>query len=187
MADRGPASSEPVAAYDTLKKPHYLIALGIGAIGGIIAAFAETVYIGVAAAALLVGGASLFTLALAVAIAPLVEESTKPLGLLLLKEDERLRFDLPSWALLGSLAGIGFGFAENAVYFFAALPYGLGVSLSLLFMRGLLTVPLHAMTTTITGFGIGIWQKSQNARLLLVCLLIAMIIHGSMNLLASLV
>jgi RsiW-degrading membrane proteinase PrsW (M82 family) len=98
-----------------------------------------------------------------------------------------MRFDLPSWALLGSLAGIGFGFAENVVYFFAALPYGLTVSFSLLFMRSLLTVPLHAMTTTITGFGIGLWQKSRNARLLLVCLVIAMIIHGSMNLLASLV
>jgi RsiW-degrading membrane proteinase PrsW (M82 family) len=186
MADRGPADTEPVEAYDLLKRPHYLIALGIGAISGLIAAFGETLYIGVAAATLIVSG-SLFTLALTVAIAPLVEESTKPLGLLLLKEDERLRFDLPSWALLGSLAGVGFGFAENVVYFFAALPDGLGVSLSLLFMRGLLTVPLHAMTTTIVGFGIGIWQKSQNGRLLLVCLVIAMIIHGSMNLLASLV
>ena len=186
MADRGPADTEPVAAYDNLKRPHYLIAAGIGAISGLLAAFGETLYIGVAAATLIVSG-SLLTFALVVAIAPLVEESTKPLGLLLLKEDERLRFDLPNWALLGSLAGVGFGFAENAVYFFAALPYGLGVSFSLLFMRGLLTVPLHAITTTITGFGIGIWQRSQNARLLLVCLVVAMIIHGSMNLLASLV
>ena len=186
MADRGPADTEPVDGYDILKRPHYLIAAGIGAISGLIAAFGETLYIGVAAVTLIVSG-SLFTLALTVAIAPLVEESTKPLGLLLLKEDQRMRFDLPSWALLGSLAGIGFGFAENVVYFFAALPYGLTVSLSLLFMRSLLTVPLHAMTTTITGFGIGLWQKSRNARLLLVCLVIAMIIHGSMNLLASLV
>jgi RsiW-degrading membrane proteinase PrsW (M82 family) len=186
MADRGPASTEPVDGYDILKRPHYLIALGIGAISGLIAAFGETLYIGVAAATLLVSG-SLFTLALTTAIAPLVEESTKPLGLLLLKEDERLRFDLPSWALLGSLAGVGFGFAENVVYFFGALPYGLGVAFSLLFMRGLLTAPLHAMTTTITGFGIGMWQKSQNARLLLVCLVTAMVIHGSFNLLASVV
>jgi RsiW-degrading membrane proteinase PrsW (M82 family) len=186
MADRGPASTSPIDAYDVLKRPHYLIALGVGAISGIIAAFGETLYIGVAAAALLVSS-TLFTLAITVAIAPLVEESTKPLGLLLLKEDERLRFDLPSWALLGSLAGVGFGFAENVVYFFAALPYGLSVSFSLLLMRSLLTVPLHGMTTTITGFGIGVWQKSGNARLLLVCLITAMIIHGSMNLLASLV
>jgi RsiW-degrading membrane proteinase PrsW (M82 family) len=186
MADRGPADTEPLDRYDLLKRPHYLIALGIGAISGLIAAFGETLYIGVAAATLIVSG-SLFTLAAVVAIAPLVEESTKPLGLLLLKEEEQLRFDLPGWALLGSLAGVGFGFAENAVYFFAALPYGLGVAFSLLFMRGLLTVPLHAMTTTLTGFGIGMWQKSQNARVLLIFLVAAMIIHGSFNLLASLV
>jgi RsiW-degrading membrane proteinase PrsW (M82 family) len=186
MADRGSADTEPVEAYDILKRPHYLIALGIGAISGLIAAFGEILYLGVAVATQLVSG-SLFTLATTVAIAPLVEESTKPLGLLLLKEDERLKFDLPSWALLGSLAGVGFGFAENVVYFFAALPYGLGVSLSLLFMRGLLTVPLHAMTTTLTGFGIGMWQKSQNTRPLLFLLVTAMIIHGSFNLLASLV
>ncbi len=186
MADRGSASAEPLAVYDSLKRPHYLIALGIGAIGGFIAAFAETFYIGIAAATLLVSG-SLFALALAVVIAPLVEESVKPLGLLLLKEDQGLKFDLPSWAILGSLAGIGFGFAENVFYFLSALPFGLDVSLSLFLMRGLLTAPLHGITTTITGFGIGLWQKSQNARLLLVCLLTAMIIHGSFNFLASVV
>lgn len=186
MADRGSAASEPVETYDSLKRPHYLIALGIGAIGGFIAAFAETIYVGIAAVTLLVNG-SLFTFALAIVIAPLVEESVKPLGLLLLKEDQRLRFDLPSWAILGSLAGIGFGFAENVVYFFGALPFGLDVSLSLFLMRGLLTAPLHGISTTITGFGIGLWQKSQNARLLLLSLLFAMIIHGSFNFLASVI
>ena len=186
MADRGSASAEPLETYDTLKRPHYLIALGVGAIGGFIAAFGETLYIGIAAVTLLVSG-SLFALALAIVIAPLVEESVKPLGLLLLKEDQGLKFDLPSWAILGSLAGIGFGFAENVVYFFSALPFGLDVSFSLLLMRGLLTVPLHGISTTITGFGIGLWQKSQNARLLVLFLITAMIIHGSFNLLASVV
>jgi RsiW-degrading membrane proteinase PrsW (M82 family) len=186
MADRGSASTESITGYDRLKRPHYLIALGVGAISGLIAAFGETLYIGIAAATLIVSG-TLFVFALVVAIAPLVEESVKPLGLLLLKEDERLRFDLPSWALLGSLAGVGFGFAENIVYFYSAIPYGLGVAGMLFFMRGLLTAPLHAITTTITGFGIGVWQKSGNARMLLVCLVIAMTIHGSMNLFVSLV
>lgn len=186
MADRGSAGIESLEKYDFLKKPHYLIALGIGAISGLIAAFGETLYLGIAAATLIISR-SLFTLALATAVAPLVEESTKPLGLLLLKEEEGLKFDLPSWAILGSLAGIGFGFAENVVYFLSALPFGLDVSFSLLLMRGLLTVPLHGIATTITGFGIGLWQKSQNARLLLLTLFIAMIIHGSFNFLASVI
>lgn len=186
MADRGSASHEPLEPYDTPKRPHYLIALGIGAIGGFIAAFAEALYIGIAAATLLVSG-SLFALALATVIAPLVEESVKPLGLLLLKEDQGMKFDLQSWAILGSLAGIGFGFAENVVYFLSALPFGLQVAFSLLLMRGLLTAPLHGITTTVAGFGIGLWQKSQNARLLLLCLVIAMTIHGSFNFLVSMV
>ncbi len=186
MADRGSAVAEPLETYDSIKLPHYLIALGVGAIGGFIAAFGETLYIGVAAATLLIGG-SLFTLALAVVIAPLVEESVKPLGLLLLKEDQGLKFNLAGWALLGSFAGVGFGLAENVVYFASALPFGLEVALSLLFMRTLLTVPLHSINTTLTGFGVGLWQKSQNARLLVAFLLAAMIIHGSFNLLASLV
>jgi RsiW-degrading membrane proteinase PrsW (M82 family) len=186
MADRGSASTEPLAAYDALKKPHYLIALGIGAIGGFIAAFAETLYAGIAVATLLVTG-SLLSFVLATVIAPFVEECVKPLGLLLLKEDQGLRFDLPSWAILGTIAGIGFGLAENIVYFSSALPFGLDVSLWLLLMRTLLTVPLHSMNTTLTGFGIGLWQRSQDARLLVVFLVAAMIIHGSFNLLASLV
>lgn len=186
MADRGSATSEPLEAYDALKTPHYLIALGIGAIAGFIAAFAEAFYIGIAAVTLIFNG-SVLALALATVIAPIVEESVKPLGLLLLKEDQGLKFDLKSWAILGSLAGIGFGFTENVVYFLSALPYGWGVAFSLLLMRGLLTAPLHGISTTITGFGIGLWQKSQNPRLLLICLVAAMVIHGSFNLLVSLV
>ncbi len=186
MADRGSATSEPLEAYDSLRRPHYLIALGIGAIAGLIAAFAEAFYIGIAAATLIFNG-SVLALALATVIAPIVEESVKPLGLLLLKEDQGLKFDLQSWVILGSLAGIGFGLAENVVYFVSALPFGLDVSLSLLLMRTLLTVPLHSINTTLTGFGIGLWQRSKNARLLLAFLFTAMIIHGSFNLLASLV
>jgi RsiW-degrading membrane proteinase PrsW (M82 family) len=186
MADRGSTISEPLEAYDALKRPHYLIALGVGGIAGLIAAFAEAFYIGIAAATLFFSG-SVLALALATVIAPIVEESVKPLGLLLLKEDQGLKFDLQSWAILGSLAGIGFGVAENVVYFLSALPYGLDVAFSLFLMRGLLTAPLHGMSTTITGFGIGLWQKSQDARLLLLLLVTAMIIHGSFNLLASVV
>jgi RsiW-degrading membrane proteinase PrsW (M82 family) len=186
MADRGSATSQPLEPYDSLQRPHYLIALGIGAIAGLIAAFAETFYVGIAAATLIFNG-SVLALALATVIAPIVEESVKPLGLLLLKEDQGLKFNLPSWAILGTLAGIGFGITENFVYFASALPFGLNVALSLLLMRTLLTIPLHSINTTLTGFGIGLWQRSQNARLLVVFLFIAMIIHGSFNLLVSLV
>ncbi len=186
MADRGPASSQLLEQTDRARRAHYLIVFGIGAIGGFIAAFGESLYVGLAAPTILIN-VSLFELALAVAIAPLVEESTKPLGLLLLKEEEKLRFNLPTWALLGSLAGIGFGFAENVFYFLGVLGSGWSVALSLLLMRGLLTAPLHGMTTTLTGFGIGLWQKAGDPRRLVALLVVAMVIHGSFNLMASLI
>jgi hypothetical protein len=43
------------------------------------------------------------------------------------------------------------------------------------------------MTATLTGFGIGLWQKSGNARLLVIPLIAAMIVHGTFNLLASII
>ncbi len=73
MADRRPAYGEPVEQTDRVKRAHYIIALGIGAIGGFIAAFGETLYLGIAAASLLVS-TSLYVLAVSVAIAPLVED-----------------------------------------------------------------------------------------------------------------
>ncbi|HEY4822193.1 MAG TPA: PrsW family glutamic-type intramembrane protease, partial [Candidatus Bathyarchaeia archaeon] len=72
-------------------------------------------------------------------------------------------------------------------YSLAVLEFGVDVSLALLLLRGLLTAPLHGITTTVTGFGIGLWQKTGNARLLLKALVVAMAIHGSFNLLASLI
>ncbi len=158
----------------------------MGAIAGLIAAFGETLYSGLAFP-LLLFNQSFVPVVVATAIAPLVEETAKPLGLFLLKEEERLSFDLPGWTLLGSLAGIGFGFAENVVYSISVLKFGLDVSLTLFLMRGLLTAPLHGITTTFTGFGIGLWQKTGKTGLLVRLLLIAMTIHGSFNLLASLI
>jgi RsiW-degrading membrane proteinase PrsW (M82 family) len=185
MASRGPATGESVASPHP-KRAHYLIAFGIGAITGTIAAFGETFYLPLAIPALFFDD-SLFSIILATAIAPLVEEPAKPLGLFLLKEEEKLSFDLPTWALFGSLAGLGFGLAENIVYSLAVLDFGLDVSLTLFLLRGLLSAPLHGITTTVTGFGIGLWQKTGNALLLLKALIVAMVIHGSFNLLASLV
>ncbi len=157
----------------------------MGATVGLLAAFGESFYV-FSAVPVLLFDRSVFSIVVAVAIAPLVEEPSKSLGLLLLKEEERLDFDLQSWAVLGALAGIGFGFAENVVYALSVRQFGIDVSLALFLMRGLLTAPLHGITATMTGFGIGLWQKTGNARLLILLLILAMAIHGSFNLLASL-
>jgi RsiW-degrading membrane proteinase PrsW (M82 family) len=186
MASRGPAAGEPLESSNRPRRAHYLIAIGMGATVGGLAAFGESFYV-FSAIPLLFFGQSLFSIVVAVAIAPLVEEPSKSLGLLLLKEEEKMQFDLQSWALLGGLAGIGFGFAENVVYALSVRQFGIDISLALFLMRGLLTAPLHGITATLTGFGIGLWQKTGNGRLLLMLLIPAMVIHGSFNLLASLI
>ncbi len=186
MASRGSVTGEPVGPAARPKRAHYVISLGLGAIAGLVAAFGETLYLPLAFP-VLIFSKSLLPIVVAVAIAPLVEESAKPFGLLLLKEEEKLVFDLPSWTVLGSLAGIGFGLAENVVYSISVFKFGVDVSLALFLMRGLLTAPLHGITTTMTGFGIGLWQKSGNPRLLAIPLFFAMVVHGSFNLLASLI
>lgn len=168
------------------RRAHYLICLGMGATVGFVAAFGETFY-GSLAFPVLIFSQTLFSIVVAVAVAPLVEEPAKSLGLLLLKEEEKLTFEIADWTILGALSGIGFGFMENVVYALGVLGYGVNVSLTLFLMRGLLTAPLHGITATLTGFGVGLWQKSGNARLLLIPLIAAMVVHGSFNLLASII
>ena len=186
MASGGSAAGQPLEPVAHPKRAHYLICLGLGATVGFVAAFGETFY-GSLAFPVLILSQTLFSIVVAVAVAPLVEEPSKSLGLLLLKEEEKLTFEIADWTILGALSGIGFGFMENVVYAFGVLGYGVNVSLTLFLMRGLLTAPLHGITATLTGLGVGLWQKSGNARLLLIPLIAAMVIHGSFNLLASII
>jgi RsiW-degrading membrane proteinase PrsW (M82 family) len=186
MADRGPANGQPLSQALPPSRAHFLIALGMGATIGFVAAFGETLYQPILIP-ILFFNQSLFSVVFATTIAPFVEEPSKPIGLLLLKEEEKLNFTLSGWTVLGSLAGIGFGFMENVVYAVAVGSYGLNVSLTLFLMRGLLTAPLHGITATLTGFGIGLWQRSGNIRYFVTTLIVAMVIHGSFNLLASII
>src|SRR5713101_7524531 len=142
MAIRGPGTGEPVEPSICPKKAHYIIAFGLGATVGLLAGFGETFYL-FSALPVALFNRSLFEVVVAVGVAPLVEEPAKSLGLLLLKEEEKLEFSIQSWTLLGALAGLGFGFLENVVYAYSVSQYGLDVSLALFLMRGLLTAPLH--------------------------------------------
>lgn len=186
MAGRGSDPGQPVNLASHPRRAHYLICLGMGATVGFVAAFGETFYEPLAIP-VLIFSQSLFPIVVATAVAPLVEEPAKSLGMLLLKEEEKLNFEIVDWAVLGSLSGIGFGFMENVVYALSVLGYGVNVSLTLFLVRGLLTAPLHGITATLTGFGIGLWQKSGNARLIVIPLIAAMIVHGTFNLLASII
>lgn len=90
--------------------------------------------------------------------APLVEESAKGLGVLILAFSRRSHFDGPVDGIVyaGTVAA-GFAFTENVLYFGAALtdPAGLGGLATVFVMRGLFSPFAHVMFTGALGLVLG--------------------------------
>ena len=92
--------------------------------------------------------------------APLVEETAKGLGVLILVLVRRSHFDGPVDGIVyaGTVAA-GFAFTENILYFGSALisSGGLGVQLGFVFvLRGLFSPFAHVLFTSAIGLGLGI-------------------------------
>ncbi|WP_262426130.1 PrsW family intramembrane metalloprotease [Brachybacterium sp. Z12] len=98
--------------------------------------------------------------------APLVEETTKGLGLLVLMLLARRYFNGPLDGLIyGALIGGGFAFTENIIYYTRILEeLGAGGVLILVIMRGVLNIFGHAIYTALTGIIVGFvvrkWARS---------------------------
>lgn len=94
----------------------------------------------------------------AVLQAPIVEESAKGLGVLLIFLMARRAFDGPVDGIVyGALVGAGFAFTENIQYFAISLIEGGASDLTVTFvLRGLMSPFAHAMFTSVTGFAIGL-------------------------------
>jgi RsiW-degrading membrane proteinase PrsW (M82 family) len=122
---------------------------------------------------------------MAVIVAPFVEELAKPIGLYFIRSEEKPDFKLGDWALLGAMAGLGFAMVENFLYAATVLSYGADVSAMLLGLRFLL--PLHMIATAISGYGVGLWAKTGNAKYFAACISVSMLLHGLFNLAASVV
>lgn len=168
------------ANVEKLKLSHILTCLGLGAISGFIAGWANVTYGGLAVPLYFIRP-SLFTIVVVSVMAPMVEEPIKPLGLYFLKEEEKVVLRFRDWVLLGTFAGLGFGLLENGLYAFQASTYGATVTAALLGLRTLLSLPMHMIATTITGFGVGLWARTGNASYFLKFLVVAIFIHGSYN------
>lgn len=121
--------------------------------------------------------------ALAIVVAPVVEESAKAVGLLGIRDADPEPED---GLVYGAMAGLGFAATENLAYVGGALLVG-GTDLALVtaLYRGVATVALHASATAITGYGVwasrfhlvqGSWLPSLGAAILL---------HAAYNGLAS--
>ena len=90
--------------------------------------------------------------------APIVEETAKGLGVLLIFTTARRAFDGPvDGVVYGALVGAGFAFTENIQYFAISFIEGgadqTGVTF---FVRGILSPFAHAMFTSVTGFALGL-------------------------------
>ena len=85
--------------------------------------------------------------------APLVEEITKGLGLILLMLLARRYFNGPLDGLIyGALIGGGFAFTENIIYYTRQLEnFGVGHMVVLFLIRGVLNIFGHAIYTALTG------------------------------------
>ena len=94
----------------------------------------------------------------AVIRAPIVEEISKGLGLLLIMVIGKRALDGPiDGVVYGALVGAGFAFTENIQYFGVQFMTGGSESLGpIFFMRGILSPFCHAMFTACTGYALGL-------------------------------
>lgn len=125
-------------------------------------AFALVVDLGVQlAVAFAESGATLDEAMQAVVQAPIVEETAKGIGVLLIYVFSRSHFDGPVDGLVyGATVAAGFAFTENILYFGAALIEGGPEELGATFVvRGLFSPFAHVLFTACTGIAIGIGAR----------------------------
>ena len=101
--------------------------------------------------------------ATAVVVAPVVEESTKGLFILLVWWFRRREFDgITDGMVYAGITAAGFAFTENIQYLATAYSSGGGDSLGATFVaRALLSPFAHPMFTILTGVGIGVAATSR--------------------------
>ena len=161
--------------------PHYLFCFMLGALSGFVAAWGNTLYIGIYAPFIWVSRKAASWLG-ACLIAPVIEELVKPLGLFMLRSEERVKLPTIEWAKLGLVAGLGFALLENSFYVVRALlEQGVAVALVLLAVRTVLSLPMHVVNTSVVGYGFGWWSNTNEPARYGICLSLAIVHHGVYN------
>ena len=109
---------------------------------------------------------------LAVFVAPFVEEGMKACVIFLIAAIDRNRFtSRVSGAVIGGLAGAGFAYTENIIYYARVIVYGsyttgtgnvMAYLDQMVYMRGVVTCFGHPLFTMMTGIGIGFAVTSRS-------------------------
>ena len=124
--------------------------------------------------------------------APLIEEATKGLAILLLLLFLRREFDgVIDGIVFAGVVALGFATVENVLYYGRAVSqHGPGGLVVVFVLRGVLGPFGHAVFTSMTGIGCGIARQTHNGALRLVAPVIgygvAVFLHALWNFLASL-
>lgn len=123
--------------------------------------------------------------------APIVEESAKGVGVLIVAFSFRKDFDsVVDGIVYAGVVALGFATVENIDYYGRSLnEYGVGGLFVTWFVRGILSPYAHVLFTCMTGIGIGVARETHNAALKIAAPVIgyfsAMILHALWNGLAS--
>ncbi|MBK7994431.1 MAG: PrsW family intramembrane metalloprotease [Blastocatellia bacterium] len=116
-------------------------------------------------------GGSLGDILGTVVSAPVIEEATKGLGVLLISIFLRKEFDdILDGIVYAGVVALGFATVENVLYYgreFASAGVGPGLVV-ILFLRGVLSPFAHALFTSMTGIGCGIARETHNKTLKIV-------------------
>lgn len=168
-------------------EPLWLLALAFswGALVAIIISFVVNTAIGVGVA--LTFDPETGELAGAVISAPIFEEGTKGLGLVIILVFFRKYFDgILDGIIFGGVIALGFATVENVLYYGNALNSGIpALIVVLFFVRGVLSPFAHVFFTSMTGIGCGISRESHNGAVKIIMPVVgyifAVILHAIWN------
>lgn len=149
-------------------EPFWLLALAFawGALVAVVVSFIVNTGVGIGVAVGVGGqqGAILGDVIGAVISAPVVEEASKGVGLLILLIFFRRYFDdILDGIVFAGVIALGFATVENVLYYGRALGGGgFGALILLFFLRGILSPFAHVTFTAMTGIGCGMARESHN-------------------------
>jgi len=175
--------------YDPEPFPPLAFAFSWGALFAILVSGIFNTLFGAAATGV-VGSSAANTLT-GVISAPLIEEATKGLGVLLIWQIFRKDFDsVVDGIVYAGVVALGFATMENVDYYGRSFnESGFGGLVTTFFLRGVLSPFSHVLFTSMTGIGCGLARESHNARVRWLAPLggysAAMFLHALWNLLAS--
>lgn len=168
-------------------EPLWLLALAFawGALVAVIVSIVVNTFIGLAVAVTI--HPALGDLASAVISAPIFEEASKGIGVLLLLVFFRRHFDdILDGIVFAGVIALGFATVENVLYYGRGINEGGLYALALLFgLRGILSPFAHVTFTSMTGIGCGISRESHNTAVRIIMPILgycaAVLLHGIWN------